>query len=119
MAVKTENTMAEGLQSIMTDVAMLKMTADADLGFLVQLENMILGYMRQGMDQGVQQGANPGSQMGTSPMSMPPGMPPGGSMGASPLAASAMLGGGSMGPTGPGGPGRGGPNTDEIARLLS
>lgn len=77
MAVKTENTMAEGIQSIFTDIATLKMTADADIPFLIGLETAILGYIKSGAPQAQQQ---PGGGIGSpNPMGgPPPGMSAGG-----------------------------------------
>jgi hypothetical protein len=111
MAVKTENTMAEGLQSLVTDIATLKFTADADMEFLIQLETMILGYMKGPMMQQQQQGGM--GQMGQGP----PGGMGGGQMQmpASPLATRGLMNApGGAGPSAPMAP-----PVDEISRMLS
>lgn len=120
MAVKTENTMAEGLQSLVQQIAAIKMTPDADLGFLVKLETDILQYLHQGMAQ--QQAAatpgmpSPAQQLGGGMPGMGPGGPggmPGGQiqLPAGPLAGRQAMNG--MSPMSPGAP-----PTDEIARML-
>lgn len=90
------NTMSEGLQRMMADIAKLKTMPDSDLPFLVQLETGILGYLRPPTPEapaGVGSAPTPGGmgmagpppQMGGSmgpapgqPAIMPPGVPAGG-----------------------------------------
>lgn len=117
MAVKSENTMQEGMQSLMQDIAVMKFMPDADLNFLVSLETMIIGYQRQAMDQ-TQQQANPG-------MNMPPGagMPPGGGLppngGMPPMVSGPMAGRGMVNQPGPAPMSPGPPPMDEMQRLMS
>lgn len=118
MAVKTENTMAEGIQSIFTDIATLKMTADADIPFLIGLETAILGYLKQGSPQAGQQ---PGGGMGSpNPMGgqMPGGMgmPPGGGMPGEPPHQMPGMGSRVMSPSPQMGPQTA--DMDELRRLL-
>lgn len=114
MAVKSTNTQAEVLQSVLSDISVAKTLPDADLNFLVELETMILQKLRQPLDQASGQlgpagpttppppGAGPGAMGGPTP---PPPMPGG--------AEFAMPGGG-----GPPGVRNAGPPPDELARLL-
>ena len=103
MAGRSTNTMIEALERMLSDVAQMKMLADADLPWLVELESMVLGKLREPIDQ-MRQPGGPLAQ---------PGMPQG-------------MGQGMGMPAGEGVPGGGGmqagaqmPNPDELQRLLS
>lgn len=92
------NTMSEGLQKIAQDLTSLKMTPDADLPFLIQLETTILTKLREPFEAAA-------GQMGP---------PPGNAVDAGLAAAGAgmsVLPGGAGGMGGPpmGMPGAGGP----------
>lgn len=116
MAVKTENTMAEGLQSIMQDLATLKMTPDADLKLIVDVETMILNWLKSGMANAAQQpggGIQGGMNMGPGPqdpnmMGIDPSRITGGD-----LAGRAMMN--APGPMMSSGP----PPMDEARRMMS
>lgn len=97
MATRVDNTMVEFLQKILKDVATAKLLPDADMAFLVQLENTILERAKQPVTNMRDQGILPPAQ--AAPMSM--GMP---GMGGG--------GGGVMGSPPP-------PNPDELRRMLS
>lgn len=113
MAVKSENTMAEGLQSLTQDIATMKFMPDADLPFLVDLETRIISYLRQGMDQ-TQQQASPNSNGPMPGMGGPGGMGGGMQM---PMGAAAGQQAYHQPPGPPMSPGL--PPTDELARLMS
>lgn len=105
MAGRSTNTMIEALERVLGDVAQMKMLADADLPWLVELESMVLGKLREPIDQMRQPGgalAQPGMPQGQiSPMNM--GMPAGaGVPGGGGMQAGAQM-----------------PNPDELQRLLS
>lgn len=122
MAVKSTNTMAEALQSLVQDIATMKTMSDADLPFLLDLETTIIGYLRQGMDQSMGPNGGPVGQPGGMPGGPMPGSMPtmGGGPPMPPLPASPMGGRAMMaGTASPGG--GGGPMTspDEIQRMLS
>ena len=113
MAVKSTNTQAEVLQSMLGDISVTKALPDADLQFLVELETMILQKIRQPLDQASGQlGPNgptpgplpPGAGPGPMTSGMPPGLPPG--------PGPEMAGPGVPGLRSPG------PAPDELARLL-
>lgn len=132
MAVRGTNTMSEGLQAMLGDIATMKALPDADLQFLIGLETMVLQKLKEPIDSmagqlgapgGMPPGAGPVPGMG--PGSTPP--PMGGGMGemqggVMPLVPAASQGGPPMGA--PGGPptgmpmGAGIPNPDELRRLL-
>ena len=112
MAQRSTNTMVEMLQRFLSDIAQAKTALDADLPFLLQLESMVLGKLRDPNTQMQQAGLLPpdGSQSpaGASPAAMPGAMPPG-------------MGGGDMPPGMQAGgltPGAVAPNMDEMRRLL-
>lgn len=121
---RNTNTFAEGLQKLLQDVSNLKVTPDADLQFVYELETMLLGKIREPIDQmAASQG---GQQM---PPAAPPMAPPMDPMmgGGDPMAA--LMGGGGGMPMDPnmgaGGPPPAGlrmnpgqPNPDELRRLL-
>ncbi len=106
---RTTNTMSEGLQKLLGDIANLKMTPDADLPFLINLETSILGYLKQGADQALQPspGAPPGMAGGatTPALGMAPGMGSGPGTG-TPQGVPGVMQGPAM------------PNPDELRRVL-
>lgn len=71
--------MSEGLRKLLGDIADLKLSDDADLPFLINLETQILQQLKGGADQalGQGQGGGPAGLMGSA--APPPGMgsPPG------------------------------------------
>jgi len=79
------NTFAEGLNSLLPAVSMLKTTPDADLNFIMELETMIVTKIREPQDQLAQFQAQQAGMGGMPPMDMqmagpppgPPGIPPG------------------------------------------
>jgi hypothetical protein len=88
-----QNTMAEGLTAILSDLAGLKPLPDADLQFLTEMETMILGKLQApvnamaGANSGgmpgppgvdMSQGPVPGMGPGSTPPMPPPGLPMGG-----------------------------------------
>ncbi len=103
MAVRSSNTMAEGLQQLMQKITELKATPDADIGWLISLETSVLTKLREGFDGAAGQ--------------LPP--PPGNAMelggaemmgaGAGMEMAGATMGGGMPGGPAAGMPGPGGP----------
>lgn len=101
MAVRGTNTMQEALQSLLQETAQMKTLADADLPWLVELESMILGKIREPLD--AQQGPQAQGPMG--------GMPP---MGPPPMSAGMGVPGGGGMQAGPQMP-----NPDELQRLLA
>lgn len=115
MASRKTNTMSEVLDSLWETLNQGKTVMDADLPFLVQLETLVLGKLRDPQrimqEQGLLPPDGPG---GPQAQAIPPGgggggpsfMPPGGGD-----AAQAGL----RGVT----PGMGAPNADEMRRLLS
>lgn len=80
MPTRSNNTMAEGLQALLTDLSTLKVTPDADLEFLIGLETLILGKLREPVDNAAQQvpGLNPMAAGGGGGAPMGGPMPPAG-----------------------------------------
>ncbi len=106
MASRSTNTMAEALQKMIRDIADMKTLPDADMPFLVQLENIVLNRMKQPVQDLRDQGQLPAQQPPPFP-GAGGGMP--GGMGAP---AGSLMGGGAMaGPQAP--------NAGELARLLN
>jgi len=103
MATNRDNTMIEALDKLLKDIAGMKTLADADMPFLISVENMILTRMKQPVSELAAQGVI------NAPPPQPPPSPMGGGMGMPP---GSMQGGGLMA-----GPGM--PNPDELQRLLS
>lgn len=62
MAQRVDNTMVEFLQKLLKDIAMGKLLPDADMPFLVTLENTVLDRAKQPVDQMRQQGVLPPAQ---------------------------------------------------------
>lgn len=98
MAGQTQ-TMQEGLNKLLAEVAQMMILPDADIDFLSQIQMAITQYVKQGQGGSTpgQQSAVPGGA-GTQPTTPqpPPGM---------------MTGGASMG--------MGAPNVDEMRRMLA
>ena len=69
MAQRTDNTMVEFLQKLLKDIATAKLLPDADGGFLVSLENMIIEEAKKPVNNLRDQGVLPpaGGQPGTAP----------------------------------------------------
>lgn len=103
MATRTDNTMSEALQKLHKEVAQLKLLADADLPFIIELETMLIDKIK-----------NPMMQMQDDGM-LPPGGP-------DPMMGGAPQGGGYVGEGMPVGGGvmQGSPmpNPDELRRLV-
>lgn len=57
---RSTNTMSEGLQRLLSDVAQMATAPDADLQFLTQLQMMITQYLRSFAPQGTPQAGGPG-----------------------------------------------------------
>lgn len=85
MAVRATNTMAEELQRLLATIAQMKVLPDADPGFIAQLEEMIVGKLREPIDAmqaagistagGQPQLVAPPGGMGGMGGAMPPGVP--------------------------------------------
>lgn len=103
MASRSTNTMAEALQALMRDIADMKTLPDADLPWLIQLENMVIERLNRPVEMLQRSGQLP-----------PPSGPamPGMGGGPQPQPAGALMGGGLMA-------GAQAPPSDELARLLA
>ncbi len=97
MASRSTNTMQEALQRFMREIADMKLLPDADIPWLITVENMIIQKMKQPVEQMVQSGQLPG-------------VPSSGEM--SGMSAGSMQGGGLMA-------GTSAPPMGEIERFLS
>ena len=62
MATRVDNTMVEWLQKQLKNIAEAKLLPDADMAFLVGMENMILDRAKQPVDQMRQDGVLPPAQ---------------------------------------------------------
>ena len=109
---RSTNTMTEGLRVLLADLADMKIMPDADLPFVLDIEQRIVAKLREPIDSIYQQGNSevappgmPGGEM------MPPPMPPGPGMG--------MGAPGPMDQQVPGLSQRRVPNMDEMRRVLS
>jgi hypothetical protein len=91
--------MAEALQKFMREIADMKTLPDADLPFLIQMENMVIERLKRPVEMLRQEGQLPpaGGPGGGSSMGMPAGQ-----MQAGGLQAGAVA-----------------PNADELSRLLN
>lgn len=72
--------MVEGLRKLLSSITDLKMTEDADLPFLINLETEVLQRIKGGADQALQGQPGMGAPMGIGGMASPPpgmGSPPG------------------------------------------
>lgn len=108
MASRSTNTMVEGLQKMLTDLAQMKTLMDADLPFILQIETLIVDKLRDPAQRMQQAGLlPPGQAPGPDPSqgAGPPGMPAPG---------PSFQGGGSPGVMS----GAPAPNADELRRLL-
>lgn len=123
MASGRVDTMTDYLRQIMGSISEAKIVADADLPFLLQLEQMIVSKLRDPITRMQQAGVMPGfNQQVPAGGGMPPGMeqmmgggmPPDGGM--PQLGGPSMAGAGGVRgvPTGPPIP-----NSDELRRLLT
>lgn len=63
--------MVEGLRKLLSSITDLKMTEDADLPFLINLETTVLQRIKDGADNAMQPGSAPSGLMGAPSM---PGM---------------------------------------------
>lgn len=102
MASRSTNTMVEGLQKMLTDLAQMKTLMDADLPFILQIETMIVDKLRDPARRMQEAGLLPPGQ---APDQGAPQMPPPG---------PSFQGGGSAGVMS----GAPAPNADELRRLL-
>lgn len=91
MASRSTNTMQEALQKMMREVADMKLLPDADIPWLITVENMIIEKMKAPVEAMVQSGQLPG---------VPQGQP-----------AGSLMGGGMMA-------GAVSPSADELSRFL-
>lgn len=117
MPVSGPNTMAELLTKVLRTLTDAKLADDADPGFIDQVEQMIVGYLRAPADQALaQQQQQMGPAMGGG--APPPPMPPQPGMGGDPMGAM------TVGPAAGWPPGRGSrtspaaPNPDQLNALL-
>ncbi len=60
MAGRASNTMIEGLQQLVTNIAQLKTTPDADVQWLLELESLVLQKLREPVDAMAGQMTGPG-----------------------------------------------------------
>lgn len=100
MAARSTNTVAEGVQRLLADIAQLKALPDADpesLTLCINLENQILAFIHKPIDQAQAQGAFGPGTAGT--MGTPSGQGSGGIPGVAMQA--------------------GPPNPDELRRVLA
>lgn len=97
MAVKSTNTQAEALQSVIQDLASMKTMPDADIGFILHIETQVVQYLRSGMDAQQQASNMGGMGMGNQ---APPPMDP--MMGGGPPEMGGMPGGMGAGAMDPG-----------------
>lgn len=126
MANRTTNTQAEALRGVLGNIADMKTMPDADIGYLTNLETMILGYLRAPFEasqqaNGMSPAGNPSNPaMGGMPGAMPGIAPPG--MGPSGPMMGGMPGGQPLAPPGPRVPGimngPSMPNPDELRRIF-
>lgn len=72
---RSTNTMVEGLQNVLRDISQMKTMPDANLDFLVNLETMILAFLRKPMEDYMSQQGSAG-QGSSAPGSTTPGAPP-------------------------------------------
>lgn len=108
MAVRSTNTMQEGLQKILSDIQQLKLLPDVDLPWVIDLETQVISYLRNPVDQMSQQGQLPQDGAPTAG-GMPPQVqqPPGGQFAGMPPVGRGVM----QDPAGP--------NPDELRRLLT
>lgn len=64
MATRVDNTMVEWIQKTLKSIAEAKLLPDADMAFLVGLENTLLERAKQPVDQMRQDGVLPPAQPG-------------------------------------------------------
>lgn len=113
MAAGKVDTMADYLRQILGALSEAKIVADADLPFILDIEQKVVGKLRDPVTRMQQAGIMPSDQSqipgGGAPMA-PPGMPP---QGPPSMAGSMPMqsGGLSAGP--------GAPSSDELRRLLT
>lgn len=104
------NTMAEGLRKLLGQITDLKLTPDADLPFLINLETQVIHQINQGVEGAFKNngGGMPGGPGGMSggPAGLmgTPSPPPG-------MGSPQMVPGLQQGPAGP--------NPDELRRVLA
>ena len=114
---RSTNTMTEGLRRLLADLADMKILPDADISFILDIEQQIVTKLREPIDSLHQQGTT----NATPPDQMPPGMDPS-MMGAGPPPMGPGAGMGAPGPQDQQIPGlsqRRMPNPDELRRILS
>lgn len=119
MAVRSTNTMDEGLTSIIQMIGQMKMAPDVDLQFVLSLEQQILAYNQRKYAPSLPPDAGQPTSGG-----MMAGAPMGGGADMAQLLASLPGAGGPPGPAPamPGGPGMVSPtvpNPDELRRIQS
>lgn len=109
--------MMEALSKVVNDISQAMVTPDADMQFLIQLQGVIVGRMRQGMGGG--QGQSPGGPPGGMQQQQPQGPPPQAPQGP-PQPGAGAPGQMAGGPT-PNGvqPLAQAPNPDELRRMLA
>lgn len=101
MAARSTNTMSEVLQRFLSDIAQAKVLADADLPFLMELETMLIGKIKDPMVQMQDAGILPAG--GDPAMGPPQG---GGFVGQGTPVGGGVMQGSPM------------PNPDELRRLV-
>jgi len=111
MAGSSNDTYAGALEVLMKQIATMKGLADADLPFLIQLETMVLGEIRNPERMMQQAGILPQSAQNPQGAAQL-GLPPGGGMGAPPPSQMGMGNPGMQTSPGP-------VNPDEMRRILT
>lgn len=116
------DTMIEGLKTVITSLAQLKVLPDADPQFLAQIEGEIVDYVKNAGQQQINGAMGPPSQGGGMGQ---PGSPGDATMGMSAMGPSGMSGMGGMaqqiapgGGAGMSGLAPQAPNGDELRRIL-
>ncbi len=78
MASRSTNTMQEALQSLMREIADMKLLPDSDIPWLITVENMIIQKMKAPVEAMQQAGAFPGVPSSQEMSGMSAGQPVGG-----------------------------------------
>lgn len=114
MAVRSTNTYQEGLQSLIQDIASLQLVPDANVDFLLQLQQAIISEAQAPLQAQAMMASGPGNAGPVGPVAGPP---PGAPVGGPPPGLAQLLGAG--------GPGNGSaplpqsPAADELARMMA
>src|SRR5215510_14443314 len=108
------DSMSDGLRKLLAELAQMQVYPDADIQFLTQLQQVIIGKIRSTLNAPGQSPAGPGGGPG---QPGPDQMGPGGPAGPIPGGGPVPMGGPAMGLSATGGA-PGSPNVDELSRVL-